>query len=191
MRFLQPKHITIDELIDRCKAGERKAQELLYKQFASKMYGVCLRYATDIMEAEDMLQNGFTKVFQKMEDYRGEGSFEGWVRRIMVHSAIAYYRKHRKMLQVADTDEPGYEIAVNPVAVANLNAKDLIALIQQLSPGYRMVFNLYAIEGYSHKEIAEIAGISEGASKSQLSRARGILKEQLEKMEGNRYAYAR
>ena len=85
--FLEHKY-TIDELIKRCKANERKAQELLYKQFASKMLGVCLRYATDRMEAEDMLQNGFIKVFQKIEDYRGEGSFEGWIRRIMVHSSI-------------------------------------------------------------------------------------------------------
>ena len=191
MMFLQPKHITTDELIRRCKAGERKAQELLYNQFAGKMLGVCLRYAADKMQAEDMLQNGFIKVFQKMVDYRGEGLFEGWVRRIMVHSSIEYYRKHHKMLQIVDMDEPGYEVAVNPVATANLGAKDLMALIQQLSPGYRVVFNLYAIEGYSHKEIAEIAGISEGASKSQLSRARGILKEQIEKMEGNRYEYAR
>jgi RNA polymerase sigma-70 factor (ECF subfamily) len=191
MMFLQPKHITTEELIKRCKAGERKAQELLYKQYAGKMLAVCMRYATDRMEAEDMLQNGFIKVFQKMADYRGEGSFEGWVRRIMVHSSIEYYRKHHKMMQVVDMEEPGYEIPVNPIASANLDAKDLMALIQQLSPGYRMVFNLYALEGYSHKEIAEIAGITEGASKSQLSRARTILKEKVEKMEGNRYEYAR
>jgi len=191
MMFLQPKHITTEELIKRCKAGERKAQELLYKQFAGKMLAVCMRYAVDRMEAEDMLQNGFIKVFKKMDDYRGDGSFEGWIRRIMVHSSIEYYRKHHKMMQVVDIEESGYEQSVNPIAAANLDAKDLMALIQQLSPGYRMVFNLYALEGYSHKEIAEIAGITEGASKSQLSRARSILKEQVEKMEGNRYEYAR
>lgn len=191
MMFLKPKHITLEEIVSRCKVGEPKAQELLYKQFAAKMLGVCLRYAIDKMEAEDMLQNGFIKVFQKIADFRGEGSFEGWVRRIMVHSAIEYYRKHHKMLQVVAMEEPGYEQHVNPVASANLDVKDLMTLIQQLSPGYRMVFNLYAIEGYSHREIAEIAGITEGASKSQLSRARGILKEQIEKMEGNGYAYAR
>src|SRR4051812_19979799 len=190
MMFLEPK-FTIQQLIDRCKTGERKAQELLYKQFAAKMLVVCMRYATDRMEAEDMLQNGFIRVFQKAADFRGEGSFEGWVRRIMVHSSIEYYRKHHKMMQVVDMEESGYEIPVNPIASANLDAKDLMALIQQLSPGYRMVFNLYALEGYSHKEIAEIAGITEGASKSQLSRARTILKEQVEKMEGNRYEYAR
>ena len=190
MMFLQPKHITTDELVRRCKNGERKAQEMLYKQFAAKMLGVCLRYATDKMEAEDMLQNGFIKVFVKMDDYRGEGSFEGWIRRIMVHSAIEYYRKHRKMT-IVDITDSGYEPGVEPAAAGRLDAKDLMRLIQQLSPGYRMVFNLYALEGYSHREIAEIVGITEGASKSQLSRARSILKEQIEKMEGKNYEYAR
>src|ERR1700761_582429 len=189
MMFLEPT-FTIQQLIDRCKAGERKAQELLYKQFAAKMLGVCMRYAVDRMEAEDMLQNGFIKVFQKIADYRGDGSFEGWVRRIMVHCSIEYYRKHHKMMQVVDLEESGHEPSVNPVAAANLDAKDLMALIQRLSPGYRMVFNLYAIEGYSHKEIGEMMGISEGASKSQLSRARSILKEQVIKMEGRNYEYA-
>jgi RNA polymerase sigma-70 factor (ECF subfamily) len=189
MMFLEPNY-TITQLIERCKAGERKAQELLYKQFAAKMLAVCMRYATDRMEAEDMLQNGFIKVFQKAGDFRGEGSFEGWVRRIMVHSSIEYYRKHHKLLQVVDIDETANEPSVNPVAASNLDARVLMALIQQLSPGYRMVFNLYALEGYSHKEIAAMMGISEGASKSQLSRARNILKEQIAKMEGTSYGYA-
>jgi RNA polymerase sigma factor (sigma-70 family) len=189
MMFLEHKY-TIEDLVKRCKANERKAQGLLYKQFASKMLGVCLRYANDRMEAEDMLQNGFIRVFQKIADYRGDGSFEGWVRRIMVHSSIEYYRKHHKMLSVADLEETGKEPSVDPTAAAQLDAKDLMALIQQLSPGYRMVFNLYAIEGYSHKEIGEIIGISEGASKSQLSRARAILKEQIVKSDGKRYEYA-
>src|SRR5476651_2659293 len=101
MMLLKPTY-TINEIITCCKAGERKAQELLYKQFAAKMLGVCMRYATDKMEAEDMLQNGFMRVFKKLNDYRGDGAFEGWVRRIMVHSAIEYYRKHHKMMQVAD-----------------------------------------------------------------------------------------
>lgn len=187
--FLEHKY-TIEDLVKRCKTNERKAQELLYKQFASKMMGVCLRYANDRMEAEDMLQNGFIRVFQKIADFRSEGSFEGWVRRIMVHSSIEYYRKHHKMLSVADLEETGKEPSVNPVAIARLDAKDLMALIQQLSPGYRMVFNLYAVEGYSHKEIGEIMGISEGASKSQLSRARAILKEQISQTEGKRYEHA-
>ena len=187
--FLENKYTTV-ELVKRCKAGERKAQELLYKQFASKMLGVCCRYATDRMEAEDMMQNGFIRVFQKIEDFRGEGSFEGWMRRIMVHSSIEYYRKHHKMMQLVDLDEAGAESTSNPLATAKLEADDLLLLIQQLSPGYRIVFNLYAIEGYSHREIAAIVGITEGASKSQLSRARSILREQVIKMEGKKYGYA-
>ncbi len=187
--FLEHKY-TIEDLVNGCRKGERKTQELLYKHFASKMLGVCMRYATDKMEAEDMLQNGFIKVFQKISDYRGEGSFEGWVRRIMVHCSIEYYRKHHKMMQVVDLEGQGDEQSVNAAALAKLDAKDLMMLIQQLSPGYRMVFNLYAIEGYTHKEIGEIMGISEGASKSQLSRARTILKEQITKEEGNRYEHA-
>lgn len=191
MMFLQPKH-SIEETIARCKKGERKAQELLYKQFASKMLAVCMRYAVDKMEAEDMLQNGFIKLFNKISDYRGEGSFEGWVRRIMVHSSIEYYRKHHKMMQVVDIETSGYEQGVNPSVMETLDARDLMALINQLAPGYRIVFNLYALDGYSHKEIAEIVGISEGASKSQLSRARAILRDQIEKMEGKKnYEYAR
>ena len=186
--FLEHKY-TIDELIKRCRAGERKAQEMLYKQFASKMLAVCMRYATDKMEAEDMLQNGFIKVFRKIDDYRGDGSFEGWIRRIMVHCSIEYYRKHHKMMQAVDMDECD-EPSVDPMAMAKLGAKDLIALIQQLAPGYRMVFNLYAIEGFSHKEIGEIVGISEGASKSQLSRARAILKEQVLKTSTKSYGNA-
>ncbi|RYD89546.1 MAG: sigma-70 family RNA polymerase sigma factor [Sphingobacteriales bacterium] len=154
------------------------------------MLGVCLRYAADKMEAEDMLQNGFIKLFNKLADYRGEGSFEGWVRRIMVHSSIEYYRKHHKMLQVVDINDKSYEPSIDPVAAANLDAKDLMSMIQQLAPGYRMVFNLYALEGYSHKEIAEIMGISEGASKSQLSRARTILKDMITKSNGEIYEYA-
>src|ERR1700759_5832021 len=124
MMFLEHKY-TIGELIESCKAGERKAQELLYKQFASKMLGVCLRYANDRMEAEDMLQNGFIRVFQKINDYRGDGSFEGWVRRIMVHSSIEYYRKNHKMMQAVDMDAAD-ETSVDAVAAGKLDAKGLM-----------------------------------------------------------------
>jgi RNA polymerase sigma factor (sigma-70 family) len=187
--FLEHNNI-IEELIKGCKSGQRKAQEGLYKLLAAKMLGVCMRYAVDKMEAEDMLQNGFIKVFNKINDYRGEGAFEGWVHRIMVHTSIEYYRKYHKMVQIVDMDSSGNEPSVDPLAASNLGVKDLLALIQQLPPGYRMVFNLYAIDGYSHKEIGEIMTITEGASKSQLSRARTILKEKISKMEGKRYENA-
>lgn len=173
----------LTELIKGCQLGQRQAQEKLYRFYAAKMLGVCMRYATDKMEAEDMLQNGFIKVFGRMNDFRGDGSFEGWIRRIMVHSSIEYYRKHHKMMQLVDLETPGAEQSVNAVAAAHLEAKDLLVIIQKLPPNYRMVFNLYAIEGYSHKEIGEMMNISEGASKSQLSRARTILKEMVIKTE--------
>ena len=187
--FLEHRY-SIDELLTECRQGNRKAQEGLYKLLASKMLGVCMRYATDKMEAEDMMQNGFIKVFNKLNDFRGEGSFEGWVRRIMVHASIEYYRKHHKMMQVVDIDTAHDVQGVDPLVASNLGVKDLLALIQQLPPGYRMVFNLYAIEGYSHKEVGEMMTITEGASKSQLSRARTILKEQIAKMESKSYGYA-
>jgi RNA polymerase sigma factor (sigma-70 family) len=186
------KHtFTIDSLLDGCRRGERKAQESLYKALSSRMMAVCMRYAKDNYEAEDMLQMGFVKVFTKVSEFRNEGSFEGWIRRIMVNTAIESYRKNLRTMNVVDIEEV-YDQAQSTFDMNQLETKDLLKLIQQLSSGYRMVFNMYVIEGYSHKEIGEILGITEGASKSQLSRARGILKTKLNKIEGSNYAtYAR
>ena len=181
------RKLTVDDLLDGCKRGDRRAQEQLYKLLASRMLGVCMRYAKDNFEAEDMLQMGFVKLFQKINEFRGEGSFEGWIRRIMVNTAIEIYRKNQRMLNVVDIDEV-YDAPQVTFDMNGLEVKDLLRLIQQLSSGYRMVFNLYAIEGYSHKEIGEQLGITEGASKSQLSRARAILKNKVLKMEGANYA---
>jgi RNA polymerase sigma factor (sigma-70 family) len=178
---------TIDSLLDGCKKGDRKAQESLYKALASKMMGVCMRYAKDTFEAEDILQMGFVKVFQKVTEFRSDGSFEGWIRRIMVNTAIETYRKNLRSLNVVDIDEV-YDQPQSTFDMGKLELNDLMKLVQQLSNGYRIVFNMYAIEGYSHKEIAKELGISEGASKSQLSRARAILKDKIIKMEGLNYA---
>ncbi|MES3019298.1 MAG: RNA polymerase sigma factor, partial [Bacteroidota bacterium] len=178
---------TIDSLLEGCKRGERKAQENLYKTLASKMMGVCMRYAKDTYEAEDVLQMGFVKVFQKVSEFRGDGSFEGWIRRVMVNTAIESYRKNLRSLNVVDIDEV-YDQPQSTFDMSGLELKDLMKLVQALSNGYRLVFNMYVIEGFSHKEIAEQLGISEGASKSQLSRARAILKEKIIKMEGSGYA---
>lgn len=178
---------TIDSLFEGCRRGDRKAQENLYKTLASRMMGVCMRYAKDTFEAEDVLQMGFVKVFQKISDFRGEGSFEGWIRRIMVNTAIESYRKNLRNLNLVDIDEV-YDQPQNTFDMSGLELKDLLKLVQQLSNGYRLVFNMYVIEGYSHKEIAKLLGITEGASKSQLSRARAILKEKIIKMEGLNYA---
>lgn len=181
------RRLTVDDLLEGCQRNDRKAQEQLYKTLAPRMLGVCMRYAKNTFEAEDMLQNGFTKIFQKISEYRSDGSFEGWIRRIMVNTAIEVYRKNQRMLEVVNIDEVN-DTAQATFDMSGLEAKDLLKMIQELSTGYRMVFNLYAIEGYTHKEIGEKLGISEGASKSQLSRARAILKEKISKMEGGRYA---
>jgi|688.fasta_scaffold173316_3 RNA polymerase sigma-70 factor (ECF subfamily) len=178
---------TVDSLLDGCKKGDRKAQESLYKALASKMMAVCMRYAKDTFEAEDILQMGFIKVFRKVSEFRSEGSFEGWIRRIMVNTAIETYRKNLRSLNVVDIDEV-YDQPQSTFDMGKLELNDLLKLVQQLSNGYRIVFNMYAIEGYSHKEIAKELGISEGASKSQLSRARAILKDKIIKMEGLDYA---
>jgi RNA polymerase sigma factor (sigma-70 family) len=170
-----------------CKAGDRKMQEMLYRQTAPKMLAVCMRYARDRMEAEDVLQQGYIKVFQKIDAYRGDGSFEGWIRRVMVNTAIESYRKNLRALNVVPIED-AFEQPSTGFDFSRLGMQDLMGIIQKLSDGYRMVFNMYIIEGYSHKEIAETLGISEGASKSQLSRARAILKEEIIKMEGINYA---
>jgi RNA polymerase sigma-70 factor (ECF subfamily) len=173
-------------MIEGSKQGNRKSQELLYKQYASKMLVVCARYAKDNFEAEDMLQVGFVKIFEKIKDYKGEGSFEGWVRRIMVNTSIEFYRKNARMFPVVDLDHAP-ESPVQENQMARLNMNDLLSLIRNLSPGYRLIFNMYAIEGFSHKEIAQELGISEGTSKSQLARARAILQENIKKMESNHH----
>lgn len=162
-------------------------QEALYKHTAAKMMAVCMRYAKDRMEAEDTLQVGYIKVFQKVKEYRGEGSFEGWIRRIMVNTAIESYRKNLKTMNVVPIED-AYEQPATGFDFSRLGMQDLMKVIQKLADGYRLVFNMYIIEGYSHKEIAETLGISEGASKSQLSRARAILREEIIRMEGINYA---
>jgi RNA polymerase sigma-70 factor (ECF subfamily) len=164
------------DLIEGCRRGDRRMQQELYERFASKMYGVCLRYAGNNEEAEDILQEGFIKVFNKIATYRGEGSFEGWIRRIFVNTAIEQFRKRIHLQPITEYEENTYEGKYLSV-LDSLAEKDIIELIQKLSPGYRTVFNMYVIEGYTHKQIAEALGISEGTSKSQLSRARQIMQE--------------
>lgn len=164
------------DLVSGCIRGDRKMQRELYNRFAPKMYGVCLRYASNAEEAEDILQEGFIKVFRKIATYRGEGSFEGWIRRIFVNTAIEYYRKKTYLQPITEQEENTVEGKYLSV-LDSLAEKDIIKLVQQLSPGYRTVFNMYVVEGYTHKQIAEMLGISEGTSKSQLSRAKQILQE--------------
>lgn len=166
------------DLLEGCIKGDRKMQYELYNRFAPKMYGVCLRYAGNAEEAEDILQESFIKVFRKITSYRGDGSFEGWVRRIFVNTAIEYYRKKTYLQPITEQEEATVEGKYLSV-LDSLAEKDIIKLVQQLSPGYRTVFNMYVIEGYTHKQIADLLGISEGTSKSQLSRAKQILQEMI------------
>ena len=151
-------------------------QEELYRRFSPRMYAVCLRYAGSAEEAEDILQEGFIKIFKKLESFRGEGSFEGWIRRIFVNTAIEHFRRKRYLQPVTEKEENTIE-GKSLSALDGLAEKDILALVRQLSPGYRTVFNMYVVEGYTHKEIGDMLGISEGTSKSQLSRAKVILQD--------------
>lgn len=172
----------IDEsdLITGCIEGNRRLQEELYNRFSPKMYAVCLRYASNTDEAQDILQDGFIKVFKKLDSFRSEGSFEGWVRRIFVNTAIEYFRRKKYLQPVTEKEENTIE-GKYISALDELAEKDVLALITKLSPGYRTVFNMYVIEGYSHREIGDMLGISEGTSKSQLSRAKALLQDLVKK----------
>jgi len=170
------QNITESDLLKGCLEGNRRMQEELYRRFSPRMYAVCLRYAGKAEEAEDILQEGFIKIFKKMDSFRGDGSFEGWMRRIFVNTAIEHFRRKRYLMPVTEKEENTIE-GKYASALDDLGAKDVLALIQELSPGYRTVFNMYVVEGYTHKEIADMLGISEGTSKSQLSRAKVILQD--------------
>jgi RNA polymerase sigma-70 factor (ECF subfamily) len=161
-----------------CLRNDRKQQEALYRALAPKMLAVCMRYANDKDEAQDILQEGFIKMFNNVQKYRGDGNLEGWIRRIMVHTAISRYRKLKPLMLVEDMAENHEESNVSRNA-NNLEVNDLMKLVQQLPHVYRSVFNLYAIEGYSHQEIGSKLGITELLSRTTLYRARNILKEKL------------
>jgi RNA polymerase sigma factor (sigma-70 family) len=163
------------DLIQGCIQGDRKMQEQLYHRFSSKMYTVCLRYSGNPDDARDLLQEGFIKIFKNLSKYRGDGSFEGWIRRIFVNT-IEHFRKKVYLQDVTETQEKTLEDKEWNV-LDDLAEKDIMKMIHQLSPGYKAIFNMHVIEGYSHKEIAEILGINEGTSKSQLARAKTVLKK--------------
>ncbi len=171
-----PEH----DLIKGCLAGDRRMQEELYRRFSPRMYGVCLRYAGNSEEAQDILQEGFIKVYKKLDSYRGEGSFEGWIRRIFVNTSIEHFRRKTYQQPITEKHETTVEAKYLSV-LDNLAEKDIMKLIRELSPGYRTVFNLYVVEGYTHKEIGDMLKISEGTSKSQLSRAKVILQDLVKK----------
>jgi len=172
-------------LIENCINGNRKSQKELYDMFSAKMYAICLRYAKNQMDAEDILQDAFVKLFNNLHKFRGEGSFEGWVRRIFVNTAIEHLRRNNMKF----SDSEGFENSIadkQKSALDSLYEKDLINTSMKLSEGYRTVFNLYAVEGYSHKEIALKLGITESTSKSQFSRAKAILRDVLQHKNGKK-----
>ncbi len=164
------------DLIQGCINGDRQMQELLYHRFSPKMYSVCLRYSGNAEDARDLLQEGFIKIFKNLTKYRGDGSFEGWIRRIFVNTSIEQFRKKVHLQDVTETQERTLEDKEWNV-LDDLAEKDIMKMIHQLSPGYKAVFNMHVIEGYSHKEIGDILGINEGTSKSQLARAKMVLKK--------------
>jgi len=177
----------LKNIIKGCLAGNRRDQELLYRRHASRLYAVCLQYSATDDEARDILQEGFIKIFENLVHYKHEGSFEGWMRRIMVNTALEKYRSKHTLYRVEDIDMIP-ELDAEPYAEDNggLEATDLLDIIRELPPKYRMVFNLFAIEGYSHKEISRMIKISEGTSKSNLSRARVILQRRVNSLIGIR-----
>ena len=164
-----------ENLIASCIKKNRKAQAELFGRYSPKMLSVCRRYTNSKEEAEEVLSNGFVKVFRKLDQYQKAGSFEGWIRRIMVNEALNYLKVKRNFMLVAEDKEPE-AIEASPT---DLEAEDLMHLISLLPEGYRLVFNMYAIEGFSHKEIAEKLNISVSTSKSQFSRARAYMKKKL------------
>lgn len=172
------QNIIDSDLIKGSIEGNPKMQEALYAKFSPKMFAVCLRYAGNNDDAQDLLQEGFIKVFRNLTKFRNEGSFEGWMRRVFVNTSIEHYRRKVHLNSISEQEERIIE-DVSVSILDQLAERDIIQLVQELSPGYRTVFNLYVIEGYSHKEIADMLHISEGTSKSQLARAKSILQKKV------------
>ena len=179
--FTKPKSEE-EKLIEGCIAGKRDMQRLLYDLYSRKMMAVCMRYAPTSFEAEDMMQEGFVKVFANIQNFKRDCPLEFWVRRIMINTALKQLRQKSLMTVSHETEEVS-NIASGDVNLTGYSMDELLGMIQSLAPRYRMVFNLYAIEGYNHKEIGEMLGISEGTSKSQYSRARAILQGMLERQD--------
>jgi len=163
------------ELIQSCIDGDRHSQSQLYELFAPKMFAVCLRYSKNREEAEEILQDGFVQVFKSLKSFKNEGSFEGWVRKIMVYCCVKHYRSKTKMHPVVNIESVNVEEMGNEDIISLLGKKELLKMVQALPPAYRMIFNLYVFEGMKHREIAEHLGISEGTSKSNFFDAKVIL----------------
>lgn len=171
------------QIIDGCAKHDRKAQKVLYDRYSRFLLGICLRYASDRMEAEDILQESFLKIYFNIKDFSGSGSFIGWLRKVAVNTAITHYHRNLKFRYHIDIED---YISVETGTVSfeedMFTSEELFKVMNELPPGYRVVFNLYAVEGYKHKEIAELLGIDTNTSKSQYSRAKAAIREKLEKL---------
>lgn len=170
-------------MIEKAKGGDRRAQKAIYDALAGKMFAICLRYMGDRETAEDVLQDGFVTLFAKLSTYTGEGSFEGWARKIFVNTALMSLRKNDVLKESEDVDAARSLSEDSPSALQNIGYKELCRMISELPAGFRTVFNMYVVEGYSHQEIAEALGISESTSRSQLLRARSILQAKITERE--------
>ena len=167
------------DFIERCINNDAKAQEALYRRYSPKMFGVCLRFAKNKIEAEEILQEGFIKIFANLKNFRYEGSFEGWIRRTIINTAINYFKKKSRRFVEVNIEDIKTTKVENESVIDKISVNELLKLIQTLPNGYRTVFNLNVIEGYTHKEIGKKLSISENTSKSQLSRARAILQKKV------------
>lgn len=171
------------EIIKGCAGHDRRAQQLLYDKYSRFLLGICMRYAADKAEAEDILQDSFLKIFFNIKDFSGIGSFAGWLRKVAVNTAITHYHKNLKHRYHIDIEEyVSSETGISSFEEDFFTSDELVKVLNELPAGYRMVFNLYAVEGYKHKEIAELLGIDTNTSKSQYSRAKAVLRDKLEKL---------
>ena len=169
--------MSLEQLIDLCKKEDRKAQAQLYRNYSSKLFGISLKYSRNKTEAEDNLHDSFMTIFEKIGQYNGNGSFEGWMKRITVNTVLQKYRKEERLNVVSENTEEVVEI---DSSYEDINLQTLLQYIQELPNKYRLTFNMYVLDGFSHKEISEKLGTSTGTSKSNLARARMILKEKVE-----------
>ena len=174
--------MSLDQLINDCKKKQPKAQEDLYKRYSSTLFSVCLKYASSYADAEDILQDAFLVIFDKIEQYKNKGSFEGWLKRISINTALQRYRKPGVFNLINEGNIPEVTVEVDE---ENVSLDFLLDIIQELPDRYRLVFNLYVLDGYSHKEVSNLLEISEGTSKSNLARARQILKDKIEVTQNN------
>jgi RNA polymerase sigma-70 factor (ECF subfamily) len=168
------------ELVKACLKGDLRAQKQLYVVYAPKVKGICLRYAASTEEAEDMLQEAFIRIFSKLNQFKNDGPLGAWIRRVVVNTAAEIYRRDKKLRNHTDIDKYSAFISDTENILSDLSAGDIAKKIRQLPDGYRVVFNMFAVEGYSHREIADTLGVTENTSKSQYCRARNALKVMIE-----------